>query len=96
MRRVFYDFEFLEDGRTIAPLSVGMVSESGDEYYAVFSDAPWDRVSRHRWLCEHVVPWLPLRFPVVSVSDEEWAVVVDRRNPVVRSSAVIVEHVGEG
>lgn len=35
--RVFIDFEFVEDGHTIDPLSVGMVADDGREYYAVFN-----------------------------------------------------------
>lgn len=61
MRRVFYDFDFLEDGETIAPLSLGMVDHTGNTYEAVFHDAPWDRVARDPWLMEHVVPHLPVR-----------------------------------
>lgn len=39
--RYFYDFEFLEDGRTIDPISVGVVAEDGREYYAVFGEIEW-------------------------------------------------------
>lgn len=59
MTKFFYDCEFLEDGSTIAPLSIGIVSEHGDEYYAVFADAPWKRVKDHDWLMKNVVPHLP-------------------------------------
>jgi 3' exoribonuclease, RNase T-like len=68
-RKVFYDFEFLEDGRTITPISVGMVDDEGREYYAVNGDAPlrrawWSpwrktRIERHPWLMSNVVPHLP-------------------------------------
>lgn len=67
-RRVFYDCEFLEDGRTIEMLSIGMVDDQGREMYAVNADAPlrrkwwapWrkTRVERHPWLMENVVPHL--------------------------------------
>lgn len=33
--RYFYDTEFIDDGRTIELISIGMVSEDGREYYAV-------------------------------------------------------------
>lgn len=59
MTRYFYDCEFLEDGTTIAPLSIGIVAETGEEYYAVFADAPWKRVKEHDWLMANVVPHLP-------------------------------------
>jgi hypothetical protein len=63
--RYFYDFEFLEDGRTIEPISVGVVAEDGREYYAVFSEIQedhelHDRICHHRFLMEHVVPFLPM------------------------------------
>lgn len=59
MKRYFYDFEFLEDGRTIDPISLGIVCDDGREYYAVFRDAPWKRVKKHAWLMANVVPHLP-------------------------------------
>ncbi len=33
--KYFYDFEFDEDGRTIEPISLGMVSEDGRELYLI-------------------------------------------------------------
>jgi len=57
--RIWYDTEFIEDGRTIEPISIGMVSEDGREYYAVNRDMPVRRIKRHRWLMDHVVPQLP-------------------------------------
>ena len=63
-RRVYFDFEFYEDGTTIEPISVGMVDEQGFEYYAVFKEISkhfsWRRVVKHDFLREHVVPHLPL------------------------------------
>ena len=61
MTRVFYDTEFLENGRTIELISIGLVAEDGREYYAVNSDMPVDRVLAHRWLKANVWPHLPLR-----------------------------------
>lgn len=56
-----YDWEFLEDGRTIEPISVGVVAEDGEEYYAIVRDAPWPRIMEHKWLVENVVtPFLPI------------------------------------
>lgn len=57
---VHYDCEFLEDGRTIELISIGLVCDDGREYYAVNSDAPWDRIREHTWLMENVWPHLPL------------------------------------
>ena len=65
MTRIWYDTEFLEDGRTIELISIGMVREDGRELYAVaqeIEDDPlYDRIRRHPWLMENVVPHLPLR-----------------------------------
>lgn len=58
--RVFYDTEFLEDGQTIALISIGMVSDDGREYYAVASDAPMHLIRMHPWLMQNVVPSLPI------------------------------------
>lgn len=68
--KVFYDFEFLENGVTIDPISVGLVDENGRTYYAVNHDVEWERIRRHRWLMENVVPHLPLRHPI---SEKGWA-----------------------
>lgn len=57
--RIFYDTEFLEDGRTIELISIGMVAEDGREYYAVSRDLPVKRIARHDWLRRNVVPGLP-------------------------------------
>ena len=57
--RFYYDTEFLDDGRTIDLISIGVVREDGAEYYAVNNDADWPRIHAHRWLSENVVPHLP-------------------------------------
>lgn len=65
--KIYYDTEFLEDGVTIRPISIGMVREDGAEYYAVFNDAMTMRdASEHPWLRENVLPYLPLVKPVQS------------------------------
>jgi hypothetical protein len=58
--KLFYDCEFLEDGRTIDLISIGLVAEDDREYYAVASDAPWDQIRKHDWLVRNVVPSLPI------------------------------------
>lgn len=60
MTNLYMDWEFLEDGRTIAPISVGMVSEGGHHFYGINQDAPLDRIARDPWLMANVVPSLPL------------------------------------
>lgn len=60
MTKIAYDTEFLEDGKTIELISIGLVSDTGREYYAVASDCPWDRIKEHDWLVRNVVPSLPI------------------------------------
>ena len=59
--RYYYDCEFLEDGRIIDLISIGMVADDGREYYAVNRGdlAMWARVNQHVWLVENVLPSLP-------------------------------------
>lgn len=57
--KIYYDTEFLEDGRTIDLISIGMCTEDGRSYYAVSTDLPLRRIRRHTWLMENVVPGLP-------------------------------------
>lgn len=62
--RFFHDQEFLEDGKAIHPMSIGMVTEEGKSYYGVFRDA-FSRTSvlqgirSHPWIMANVVPHLP-------------------------------------
>lgn len=58
--KVFYDFEFIDDGRTIEPISVGMVDEEGNELYLINQDVDKRTLARHHWLMGNVVPHLPL------------------------------------
>lgn len=65
MSRIYYDTEFLEDGRTIELISIGMVAEDGRELYAVNAEIEHEplftRIGSHRWLMDNVIPHLPLR-----------------------------------
>lgn len=56
--RIWHDWEFLEDGTTIKPISVGMVTEDGHELYYEFHNVPWADIAKHEWLMENVVPGL--------------------------------------
>lgn len=60
MTRFFYDCEFLEDGKTIELISIGVCTLDGREYYAVNGAADWWTVSCHPFLAEHVLPQLPI------------------------------------
>lgn len=59
--KIYYDTEFLEDGKTIELISIGLVREDGLKYYAVSKDLPFGPISRHPWLMENVMPSLPVR-----------------------------------
>jgi hypothetical protein len=60
MTAIYYDTEFIEDGSTIDLISLGLVADDGREYYAVNSEAPWDRIKEHDWLVRNVLPSLPI------------------------------------
>lgn len=51
--RIFHDWEFIDDGVRIAPVSVGMVKESGEEYYAIFND--FDPRKASPWVIKYVL-----------------------------------------
>jgi hypothetical protein len=56
-RRYFYDCEFIEDGRVIDLVSIGVVDESGREFYAVSTE--FDPARAIPWVREHVLDKLP-------------------------------------
>ncbi|KAA8962664.1 polyadenylate-specific 3'-exoribonuclease AS [Mycobacterium sp.] len=55
--RYFYDTEFIEDGRTIELISIGVAAEDGREYYAVSTE--FDPARAGSWVRAHVLPKLP-------------------------------------
>ena len=61
--RYFYDTEFIEDGKTIELISIGIVAEDGREYYAVNRLVTWNRLagSEFAWLRQNVWKHLPTR-----------------------------------
>lgn len=54
--RVWFDTEFIEDGRTIDLLSIGMVREDGATYYAEPAETNRSRASE--WVRANVLPHL--------------------------------------
>lgn len=54
--RYFFDTEFIEDGKTIDLLSIGIVSEDGREYYAESNEA--DLSKADDWVKENVIAHL--------------------------------------
>ena len=55
--RFFYDCEFIEDGRTIDLVSIGMVDENGREFYAVSTE--FDPSRAINWVRRNVLDKLP-------------------------------------
>jgi hypothetical protein len=64
MRRYFYDCEFIEDGTTIDLVSIGIVDESGREFYAVSTE--FDPSRAIEWVRTNVLDKLP------SPADPAW------------------------
>lgn len=104
MTRYWYDTEFLEDGRTIELISIGIVASDGREYHAVVADGDWNRVLLSPWLVAHVVPHLPLAradvlasylagHPGTTLRDVCDLVTLDRLDPVVKPRALIAVEV---
>lgn len=66
--RYYYDTEFLENGATIELISIGIVNEDGEAYYAVNAAVSeslnesdlGSRIAASNWLMTNVVPHLPL------------------------------------
>ena len=86
-RRVFYDFEFLENGETIRPISIGMTDDEGTEYYAVFAQAPWKEIAQHEFLMREVVPLLPLLHGDARMqAPKKNYCAIDFNNPLVKST----------
>jgi hypothetical protein len=57
MTRYYLDTEFIEDGKTIDLLSIGIVAEDGREFYALNRDCDWSRASD--WVKGNVLALLP-------------------------------------
>jgi hypothetical protein len=56
MARLWFDTEFIDDGRTIGLLSIGVIREDGEAYYA--EPAETDRGRAGPWVRENVLPRL--------------------------------------
>lgn len=88
--RYAYDTEFIENGRTIDLISMGIVCEDGREYYAVNKDMPIHRIREHPWLMSNVVPSLPTK--EIPFKDKG-ILVIDEDDPTVRCHHVIAREV---
>ena len=56
--RYWYDTEFIEDGKTVDLISIGIVAEDGREYYAISTEFNPKKASE--WVKENVLRHLPL------------------------------------
>ncbi len=93
MTRYYYDFEFIEDGRTIDLISIGVVADDGREYYAVNADVDQDRIFSHPWLKDNVWPYLPTQtVPMGQFARGLW-VRLDQEHPDVKHPEVIANEV---
>lgn len=57
--KYFYDTEFIEDGKTIDLISIGIVAEDGREYYAISKEFNPKKASQ--WVKDNVLNHLPPR-----------------------------------
>lgn len=54
--RIWFDTEFIEDGRTIDLISIGLIREDGAELYLESGDVDWRKANP--WVLENVHPRL--------------------------------------
>ena len=78
--RYFYDCEFIEDGRTIELVSIGVVDENGREFYAVSTE--FDPSRAIGWVRRNVLSKLPAPAdpawrPLARIRDELLAFLVE-------------------
>lgn len=93
--RIFcYDTEFLDDGRTIELISIGIVSNLRDEYYAVNVDCDFDRIRENQWLWANVCPHLPTtKKDWTELKTGQYVTQLDRSVSIVKPKWVIANEV---
>lgn len=70
---IVHDWEFVDDGVTIRPISGAFVREDGRELYVVIRDhSIMDAAVRHPWLRDNVVPHLPIMPRHDDIKDWVW------------------------
>lgn len=65
--KYWFDTEFIDDGKTIELISIGIVAEDGREYYAINLDCDLSKASE--WVQENVISKLPPK----QVNFEDWS-----------------------
>lgn len=93
--RIFYDTEFIDDGKTIDLVSIGMIREDGTELYAVSSEFNALKLQDNPWLVENVWPSLPTYKHPGTVRCYCGPGHLDTNNPEVRSRAQIARLVAD-
>src|SRR3990167_10259842 len=88
--RFWYDTEFLEDGKTIELISIGIVCENEATYYAVNSDMQVDRIVEDTWMKANVWPHLPIR-----MNGDHPTIFLDMHSAEVKPKWVIANEVRE-
>jgi hypothetical protein len=59
--KYYFDTEFIEDGKTIDLISIGIVAADGREYYAINEDCDFSKASD--WVKENVTKKLQEKYP---------------------------------
>jgi len=72
--KYFFDTEFIEDGKTIDLLSIGIVAEDGRELYACHAEADFGKAGE--WVQENVFPSLGIKW-----TPQGWGWVSSDRTP---------------
>lgn len=93
--KYFYDTEFIEDGRTIDLISIGIVADDGREFYSVSSEFSLAKLHANKWLVDNVLPYLPIKQHPPGVRCRCFHGHLDTDNPTVRSRAQIARVVQE-
>lgn len=82
--KYFYDTEFLEDGKTIDLISIGMVCEDGREFYAVSTEFDTKRVAQDSWLMENVMSSIDHAIIAIDGDNKPFGMIVTDVNAMAR------------
>lgn len=102
--RYFIDTEFIEDGKTIDLISIGIVNEVGESYYAISSEADYGKAYDNEWVRNNVLTQLPGMFlrdtallgPDNAADSETWLMSADhsdikRRNKIANEIVAFID-----
>lgn len=60
MTKIYLDTEFIDTGRAIELVSIGLIDEVGKELYLINGNVNLRKLMGHDWLRKNVVPHLPI------------------------------------